>query len=142
MVTRPEAMALPFDEVETVTLDQIQSAAGFPATFVHELAGFGLVRIVQGEKGEELKRADVEIAHACWDLRKFGVEPRHLRMYENLADREAALFSQILMPQVRHRTPETRQKLVEAISELTKLTDELERRLLKRSLADAFEDVV
>jgi DNA-binding transcriptional MerR regulator len=142
MVTRPEAVALPFDEVETVSLESVQSSMGLPVSFIEELDGFGLVRISKGENGAELKRADVEIAHACWDLRRFGVEPRHLRMYENLADRESALFSQILVPQVRHRTPETRQKLVESIAELTKLTDELKRRLLRRALADAFEDVV
>lgn len=142
MVTRPEAVALPFDEVETVLLESVQSTAGFPASFVRELAGFGLVRILPGEKGEEIRSTDMQVAYACWDLRRFGVEPRHLRMYENLADREAALFSQILMPQMRHRTPETRQKLVESIAELTKLTGELKRHLLKRALADAFEDVV
>lgn len=142
MVTRPEAVALPFDEVEVVSLVQLQSSSGLPESFVKELEGFGLVRVIQGDHGEELKRADVEIAHACWDLRRFGVEPRHLRMYENFADREAALFSQILMPTLRHRTPETRQKLVEAVGELTKMTDELKRQFLRRALADAFEDVV
>lgn len=141
MVTRPETVALPFDEVETLTLEQVVGM-GLPASFLTELAGFGLVRVTKGDKGDELRRADVEIAHACWDLRRFGVEPRHLRMYENLADREATLFSQIVMPSMRHRTPETRQKLVESIAELTKLTDELKRRLLRRALADAFEDVV
>ena len=142
MVTRPEVVSLPFDEVETVPLSQLQGSTGLPVTFVQELASYGLVRITQGEQGEELKRADVEIAHACWDLRRFGVEPRHLRMYENFADRESALFSQILAPAMRHRTPETRQKLLESIAELTKLTDELKRQSLRRALADAFEDMM
>jgi len=142
MVTRPEAVALPFDEVEAVPLDQVQSNMGLAVTFVRELAEFGLVRIVKGEHGEELRRADIEIAHAAWDLRKFGVEPRHLRMYVTAAEREAALFSSILIPTLRHRTPETRQKLVETIAELTRLTDELKRHLLNRAVADVFEDVV
>jgi hypothetical protein len=75
-------------------------------------------------------------------MRRFGVDPRHLRMYGNFAEREAALFQQILMPSYRHRTPETRQKLVETITELTRLTDELKRHLLSRAVADVFEDVV
>ncbi len=142
MVTRPEAVALPFEDVATVPLDQVQSTLGLPASFVRELAEFGLVRIDDGEHGEELRRADIQVAHACWDLRKFGVEARHLRTYSNSAEREAALFSQILMPTMRHRTPETRQKLVESVGELSKLTDELKRNLLKRALADTFEDVM
>jgi DNA-binding transcriptional MerR regulator len=125
-----------------VTLEAAQSTMGLPVTFVRELAEFGLVRISKGDHGDELRRADVEVAHAAWDLRRFGVEARHLRTYVTAAEREAALFSQILMPTLRHRTPETRQKLVESIGELAKLCDELRRPLLKRALADTFEDVV
>jgi DNA-binding transcriptional MerR regulator len=128
MVTRPEAVSLPFEQVEAITLEQAASTMGLPITFIRELAEFGLVRITKGEHGE--------------DLRKFGVEARHLRTYVTAAEREAALFSQILMPTLRHRTPETRQKLVESISELSKFCDELRRPLLKRALGDTFEDVV
>jgi DNA-binding transcriptional MerR regulator len=142
MVTRPEAVSLPFEQVEAITLEQAASTMGLPITFIRELAEFGLVRITKGEHGEELRHSDIEIAHAAWDLRKFGVEARHLRTYVTAAEREAALFSQILMPTLRHRTPETRQKLVESISELSKFCDELRRPLLKRALGDTFEDVV
>jgi DNA-binding transcriptional MerR regulator len=81
MVTRPEAVSLPFEEVEAVTLEAAQSTMGLPVTFVRELAEFGLVRISKGDHGDELRRADVEVAHAAWDLRRFGVEARHLRTY-------------------------------------------------------------
>ena len=77
---------------------------------------------------------DVAIAHACWDLRRFGIEPRHLRMYETFAEREAALFSQILMPALRHRTPEARQKLDETLAELTGHHERAKRHLLERAL--------
>jgi DNA-binding transcriptional MerR regulator len=142
MITRPEAVGLPFDASEAVGLEDVPSSLGFPVSFVRELAEFGLIRISKGERGDELLHADVQIAHTCWDMRRFGIDPRHLRMYGNFAEREAALFQQILMPSYRHRTPETRQKLVETISELTRLTDELERHLLSRAVADVFEDVV
>lgn len=142
MVTRPEAVALPFDTDEAVPLDQVPAALGFPTSFVRELAEYGLVRIVSGENGEELPRGDVQIAHICWDMRRYGVDPRHLRQYATAAEREAAIFQQILMPAYRHRTPETRQKLVESLSELMRLTDELRRDLAKRAVGDAFEDVV
>ena len=83
----------------------------------------------------------MQIVHAAWDLRKYGVEPRHLRMYENFSDREAALFSQILMPAFRHRTPESKVKLAETLTDLGNLTDDLKGRLLRRALASAFEDL-
>ena len=62
-------------------------------------------------------------------------------MYESFAEREAAFFSQILMPAFRHRTPETRQKLLETLGELEGLTDDLKSRLLRRALLRTFEDL-
>lgn len=142
MVTRPEAVALPFDSDEAVPLDQVPGSLGFPVSFVRELAEFGLVRVSKGENGEELPRGDVQIAHTCWDMRRYGVDPRHLRQYVTAAEREAALFQQILMPIYRHRSPENHQKLVESLTDLMRLTDELRRDLAKRAVGDVFEDVV
>lgn len=137
-----QAMTLPLETAESVRLDDAPGSLGLPVSFIRELAEFGLLSIEAGDSGEELSRTDVSVAHAAWDLRRFGVEPRHLRMYQTFCEREAALFSQILTPAFRHRTPETRAKLVEALSELTGLTEELKRLLLRRAVADTFEDVV
>lgn len=136
-----EPVALPLDEAEATLVEDAPSSLGVPVSFVRELAEFGLIEVTEGDHGDEISRADVAIVHATWDLRRFGVEPRHLRMYETFADREAAFFSQILMPAFLHRTPETRQKLVETLNELTSLTDELKSRLLRRALGRVFEDL-
>ncbi len=136
-----EPVALPLDEAEATLVEDAPSSLGVPVSFVRELAEFGLIEVTEGDHGDEISRADVANVHATWDLRRFGVEPRHLRMYETFADREAAFFSQILMPAFLHRTPETRQKLVETLNELTSLTDELKSRLLRRALGRVFEDL-
>jgi DNA-binding transcriptional MerR regulator len=131
---------IPEDETP-LPLEDAQTALGVPAAFLRELAEFNLISIVPGEDGDVMERADAQIVHAAWDLRTYGVEPRHLRMYENFSDREATLFAQILMPAFRHRTPESRQKLAETLTDLGNLTDELKGRLLRRALARAFEDL-
>ncbi len=137
-----QPVMLPFEQAETVRIDDAQSALGLPVSFVRELAEFGLVEIIEGEHGDEMGPADVRVSHAAWDLRRFGIEPRHLRMYETFAEREAAFFGQALMPAFRHRTPETRQKLVETLGELTGTTGDLKNHLLRRALGRVFEDVV
>lgn len=142
MVTRPEAVAMPLEGSGAVALADVSSTLGFPVSFVRELSEFGLVTLVQGERGDELPRGDIQIAHTCWDMRAYGVDPRHLRMYVTSAEREAALFQQILMPAYRHRTPETRQKLLDAVADLTRLTEDLKRSLTRRAVAGTFEDVV
>ena len=136
-----EPLPLIAEEEGSLPLEDAQASLGIPVTFVRELAEFGLIVIGCEDRAEVLTRADVQIVHAAWDLRRFGVEPRHLRMYENFADREAALFSQILMPTFRHRTADTKQKLGETLVELGALTDELKGRLLRRALGRVFEDL-
>lgn len=140
VAAKAENVALPFEEVERIPIEKAPTLLGLPVSFLRELVEYGLVQPVAGEEGEELGRTDVEIAHTCWDLRKFGVEPRHLRMYESLAGREAALFSQILMPAFRQRTPEARQKLAETLTELTQLAGDLKRHLLDRAISGMFDE--
>lgn len=140
--TGSEPVALPFEEVEPIALDDVPAVLGLPVSFVRELADFGLVEIADGENGPQIAPADVRITHAAWDLRRFGIEPRHLRMYETSAEREASFFGQALMPTVRHRTPETHQKLVETLGELTGITADLKNHLLRRALGRVFEDVI
>lgn len=142
VVAHVEAMALPLEDAQTVPVAKAPDMLGLSESFVRELAEFGLIGLVDGVQGKEIPAADVGIAHACWDLRRFGVEPRHLRIYETFAEREATFFSQILMPTFRHRTPETRQKLVDTLAELTRLTGELKKHMLHRAISHVFEDVV
>lgn len=134
---------LPFSVVDEgpLALEDVPSALGIPVSFVRELAEFGIVELQKGEGGEQLDRVEVTSVHAAWDLRRFGVEPRHLRMYSTFADREATLFAQILMPAFRHRTADTKQKLADTLNELSSLTDQLKSRLLRRALEKAFEDL-
>ncbi|MDP2233408.1 MAG: MerR family transcriptional regulator [Actinomycetota bacterium] len=136
-----EPAQITLDDAETVPLEDVPTALGLPTSFIKELEEFGLVSLIEGARGKELTRSDVQIAHTCWDMRRFGVEPRHLRMYETFAEREAAFFSQILMPAFRHRTPESKQKLSETLGELTSLTEHLTSSLLRRALGRVFEDV-
>jgi len=140
VAAKAEAVALPFEAAETVPLEKAPAALGLPLSFIKELVDYGLVSPVRGETGDELTRSDVQVAHAAWDLRRYGVEPRHLRMYENLAEREASLFAQVLLPAFRQRTPEARTKLAETLAELTDVTGELKRHLLERALARKFDE--
>jgi len=136
-----EAMSLPLDDTETVPLERTSEVLGLPSAFIRELASFGIVSLVNGERGEELAGPDIGIAHTCWDLRRFGIEPRHTRMYESFAQREAAFYQQILMPAMRHRTPEARQKLVETLIDLMGRTGELKEHMVRRAVGRLFEDL-
>lgn len=137
-----EPLPLVAQDEAPLPVEDVPTALGIPVSFIRELVEFNLIALEKQDDGVDvIDRPDVQIVHAAWELRRFGVEPRHLRMYETFSEREAVLFSQILMPAFRHRTPETKQKLSETLVELGALTDELKGRLLRRALGKAFEDL-
>lgn len=140
-IDHAEVLSLPLEAAETVPVDRAPDMLGLPSAFIRELASFGIVTLVSGERGDELPGPDIPVAHTCWDLRRFGIEPRHMRMYETFAEREAAFFQQILMPATRHRTPEARQKLIETLGELMRRTGELKEHMMRRAVSRTFEDV-
>jgi DNA-binding transcriptional MerR regulator len=127
---------------EAVALTGAASALGMPDGFLRELIDFGLVTTQNGAEGQEITPSGVRIARLAWDLRRYGIEPRHLRMYANGADREAALFGQVLTPAYRHKDAESRAGLAEALSDISKATGELKAELLERALEGTFDGML
>jgi len=136
-----EAARLPIEEAASVAIVDAPQELGIPVEFVRELARYGLVTPKGSGDAASLLHGDVEIAQAAWPLRKFGVEPRHLKMFDQFAEREASLHQQILMPAARLRTPEARQRVLRQLEELTQLMEDVKQRLLHRALRRTFEDV-
>jgi hypothetical protein len=65
---------------------------------------------------------------------KFGVEPRHLRMYRNAGEREASFFEQVVMPMLKQRNPEAHNLAVETLGELARLGQALRAAMLRQAL--------
>jgi hypothetical protein len=76
------------------------------------------------------------ITKAAAGLAGFGVEARHLRAWRNAADREASLFEQVVLPLVRQRNPQAREKAASALDDLSRYGGELHAALLQRALRD------
>ena len=71
------------------------------------------------------------VANLAADFRAFGIEPRHLRLYRNAVDREVGLIEQVIIPLLRQRNPESRQRAVEAADELGALGQSMRATLLR-----------
>jgi len=93
-----EPLPLSVEDEGPFLIESAPTALGIPISFIRELAEFGLVVIGKVDAADALERGDVQIVHAAWDMRRFGVEPRHPPMSDNLPYREASLVSTILQP--------------------------------------------
>lgn len=75
-------------------------------------------------------------AKAAAGLLGAGLEPRHLRMYRQFADREVSLHAQLVQPILRQRNPQARQRATELLDALAGHGTELHAALLRRELRD------
>jgi DNA-binding transcriptional MerR regulator len=114
------------DEDELV-LDELCERAGVSRARVRELEQFGLLEAPYSE-------LDVEVAHACERLARYGIAPRHLRAFRTAADREAGLLEALVLPSLRSRNPERRRAGLDDLRALTEAAQELSQLLLGRAV--------
>ena len=120
------------------TLDELAAATSLSEGALDELSRFGLIsgRDVGGTVYYDEEAATVAALAA--GFARHGIEARHLRMYKNAAERESALFEQIVMPLVKQRNPQARLQAATALEDLGRLSGELRRALLRQALGNAF----
>jgi DNA-binding transcriptional MerR regulator len=130
---RKRAVGLAGEE-EEVELGELCDRAAISGRLAHELEDFGLIQ-GRSEGGERLYgELDVDIAAACGQLDRFGIDPRHLRTFRTAADREAGLIEAIVAPALRARSPERRQGGLEDLELLGAHAQELMQLLFLRAL--------
>jgi len=104
------------------TRDELCRAAGVNVDQLLELESFGLVSARgSGDRGAWYGGDDLVLLRLARELADYGLEARHLRMYKLFAEREAALFEQVVAPLVRQRNPEARARARDTIQALAQL---------------------
>ncbi|MEV6597916.1 MerR family transcriptional regulator [Actinoplanes sp. NPDC051346] len=78
----------------------------------------------------------VVIVEAVAGLIRHGLEVRHLRAFRTGADREMALFTQLLAPLVRQQDPAAQARAAETARELQALSQRLHAALVRAGLRD------
>lgn len=79
---------------------------------------------------------DLVVARLAADFARHGVEPRHLRLYKNSAEREAGFYEQVALPLLKQRNPAARRRALDTVDELSRLGENLRSALLRRALED------
>jgi DNA-binding transcriptional MerR regulator len=113
---------------------ELAEASGLSVESVEELAAYGLLApsVVAGFATYD--DVDLSVAKLAAQLGKYGIEPRHLRLYKNAADREAGFVEQVVLPLLRQRNPDARDRAESTAEELVDVGRELRNSLLQRSL--------
>ncbi len=124
-----------------LTRGELLEATGLTDSQADALESFGiLVALVDSDgraRYDDEMLAVAELAAGCY---RRGIEARHLKMYWHFAEREAALFTQVLLPYVRQRNPASRAKLQGELEELARLGRRLRTAMLRRALRSSLTE--
>jgi hypothetical protein len=118
------------------TLAELAAASGLGEDVLEQLGEYGLLTATQVGGVAYFDEDGLAIANLAAGFARYGVEPRHLRLYKNTADREAGFIEQIVLPLVRQRNPEARQRAGRTADELTQLGQGLRGALLRNAIRD------
>jgi hypothetical protein len=125
------------DDTESYSAEELAAAAGADTDLVTELKQYGLITVHTVVAGTPyFDQTALAVTKAAAGFAKHGVEARHLRAWRNSADREVALFEQLIMPLLRQRNPQARRQAADTIADLSRLGGDLRDALLERALKD------
>lgn len=114
---------------------ELCQAAGLEPGHVRSLKEFGVICEHRANGVEPyFDGDDLVIGRIARDFIRFGIEPRHLKMFRHFAEREAALIEQVVLPTLKHPSPEARQKAKQSLSELAALSRKLRHAFLRQNL--------
>jgi DNA-binding transcriptional MerR regulator len=120
------------EQTEEVSLSrsELRDAAGLSE---EDLAGLEEYSIIDRAK-DRYTFDDLGLARAAAGLLRFGIEPRHMRMFRQAAEREAALIEQIVTPVALRRDADAKQEAAETTRTLAELTRALREALARAQL--------
>jgi DNA-binding transcriptional MerR regulator len=112
--------------------EELASAAGLDARQMHELVDYGIL-----SQRDLYNENDLAVASAAGKFMAYGVEARHLRMFKQTADREAAFIEQIVLPASRRRDKdEAGKQTSQSVKELLALSRQAREALLRTALKE------
>jgi len=123
----------------TMTAEELCAASGISQADLEGLERFGLLARVTVAGITCYDQDALAVARIAAGFARFGVEPRHLRLFRNACDRELGLLEQIITPLLRQRNPEARQRATAAANELGRLGDGLHNVLRRQGIRSHLE---
>jgi hypothetical protein len=100
---------------------ELAAAASTTPELIAEIEEYGLIagRDIAGIRCYE--EDCLVVAKLAASFQAFGVEARHLKAIKHAAERDAALYAQVVMPLLRRRNPTARERAQRELVELGEL---------------------
>ena len=118
-----------------VSYDLAPSKLHLSPETINELLEYGIVSLRDGAEGKYFSPDDVKTLNIAKEFFRYGVEPRHLRMYIQFVGRESSFIEQIIRPQLQHKDPNTKRSAIKDLENLISSSQMFTEVLLRQALA-------
>lgn len=116
------------------TAEEIAAETGATVKLLDELTSFGLIHPQTVAGTTTYDSIARQIAMLAIEFATHGLEVRHMKTWRTNAEKETALFEQIIIPLVRQRNPQARQQTVSTLTSLCDLGADLRAALVRSEL--------
>lgn len=113
-----------------VSREELVERTGAPVTLVADAISFGLI-----SNAKRFTDGDVRAIELLVELARFGIEPRHLRAYRPLVDREAGLVESVVGPISSKGSADSQARAARVSGEVTEALAGLHAALLASALS-------
>jgi hypothetical protein len=120
----------------SLTAEELVQHSGLAMRDLRDLERYGLIESFAVGDSAYYDADALVIAQTAAGFLQHGIEARHMRSYKVAVDREAGLFEQIVLPLLKQRNPEARQRARDTVAELVRLGQQMRAVLLSRELRD------
>jgi len=118
----------------SLTFEELVTASGLTPAQLREVERYGLVVGRPVGRTTYYDDESLVIARLVAGFLRYGIEPRHVRMYRTAAEREAGVFEQVILPLVKQRNPQARAQALASLSELTQLGTGMRDAMMRQAL--------
>jgi hypothetical protein len=136
----PGPVAAPLGELRrsgaNLSLEDLSRESGLTLRELGDLERFGLIATRSIGQVTYYDDEALIVARLASGFHRHGIETRHLRMFKVGAEREAALFEQLITPLLRKRTAEAREQAVAILEDLAELADDLRASMVRTVLRE------
>lgn len=118
-----------------VSFDLAPAKVGLALETIDELVDYGVVKVRESPEGRYFSPADMRVLAIAKEFLKYGVEPRHLRIFTQFVTREASFIEQIIRPQLEHKDPNAKRNALKELENLIGLSQMFIQTILRQALA-------
>jgi DNA-binding transcriptional MerR regulator len=115
-----------------VSRAELAESTGLDEEILDQLEAFGFL----GPRGKHYDASAVAVAQAVAELCEYGLEPRHLRTFRTMVEREVGLLEQVVAPLARGRGDDARARSEETAREMAAAFVRLHAAMVRTGLRD------